>query len=226
MFRDLLIANAVKSVDKWSDLGYYTTGLTTALDGQFNASDTEHSSSVSSWFNHGSGGNVALSGGAYTWAGDHLTITSALTGREIGTTSFTLEVCYKRVSGAVASAAASAFIVSFDDRAVIRNYDNGTKWEYYGAPDDWTTPHTLTVAYFGKGEICSVYLDGVLAVSTTISSKAWNADHVSLFGRISPNGNTEFFRGDIYAVRHYNNRRLSASQVAANYAIDKERFGL
>lgn len=80
-------------------------------------------------------------------------------------------------------------------------------------------PITYSVSHVGV----SAYLNG--AEVDTVTSQNWNFTgyRVEIGRRYS--GGANYFKGKVHALRLYS-RTLTASEIAANYAIDKARFNL
>ena len=106
---------------------------------------------------------------------------------------------------------------------------NGTAWGYsiyYGDIPD-ITPFHLAISIDNTNKTYTQYLDGVQYGHTWESggnnfSLGYSMDtRVRLF--TSSSGNVDCVKG--FCVRVYS-RALTASEIAANYAIDKARFGL
>lgn len=82
---------------------------------------------------------------------------------------------------------------------------------------DGVTPHSCHYQFPGTTD--RFYLDGRLGGSRSSSKYATATSALTFFPSNAANV------GRVYCVRFYN-RALTAAEVAANYAVDKERFGL
>ena len=77
------------------------------------------------------------------------------------------------------------------------------------------------VVFSSSSKFMSGWLDGIKVSSTPTIGKQTSLGQ-SFIGRISGYNN---FYGDIYFIRIYN-RALTEDEIAANYAIDKQRFNI
>lgn len=72
------------------------------------------------------------------------------------------------------------------------------------------------------GSSFSVWLDGVKVISNISNTILTDTSKLNLFGH---SGNNTTFMGSIFAIRLHN-RVLTDAEIAQNYEVDKERFGL
>jgi hypothetical protein len=87
--------------------------------------------------------------------------------------------------------------------------------------------HAISATYGSHAtEVKGVYLDSIKQSLGSINN-SWSADgsgRLSLGGR-ARNFGTHNFGGSFYSVRIYD-KELTDAEIAHNYAVDKERFGL
>ena len=119
--------------------------------------------------------------------------------------------------------------------AQFSRLDSGGKWLGFRADgsvnfssssscafvDSITSIHSYSgVNAFGVFEDSRIRIDGELMI-TNGHGMSWGGNDVTSINSIA----TKYSVTDIYCMRIYS-RELSADEVAENYAIDKERFGL
>ena len=102
--------------------------------------------------------------------------------------------------------------------AQLQNSSSLRLWYRNGVFPNGTKHH---VVFSSSSTTMSGWLDGIKVSSTRTIGKQTSLGQ-SFIGRISNYNN---FYGDIYFIRIYN-RALTEDEIAANYAIDKQRFNI
>ena len=244
MFRDLLIANAAKR--SWSNLGYVSSGLVAAYDGQFNAGDALHDPMATTWADlSGHGYNINLSDHSFTWDSDCLVVTDTggvSTGVARASVSdtmkyHTVEIVMVANSGSVGQGDCAAGIWNTDRVAgsgyIGNNNSSGVQYRYQPSGTTNTNAVLSNVNTQTKAYWCGQTTSSRVYLYRRVGGSAEMSDNTSASPTNEPGGiyllgdgvSVWWFSGKIWAVRFYN-RALGATERATNYAIDARRFGL
>lgn len=83
------------------------------------------------------------------------------------------------------------------------------------------------IAMTGDGVLGKIYVNGVLYDQTDMIFDSYTKLTAKWFGfnRLSSGASGSETSGSVFSIRHYT-RCLTLAEIAANYAIDKARFGL
>jgi hypothetical protein len=108
--------------------------------------------------------------------------------------------------------------------STLRARNSNLDWSLTGTVSLNTWSY-IAVVYTSAG--ATGYINGLEVgsnASATVTTLSTNAFYV--IGRRAYNNVTELFTGRIGLVRSYQNRALTASEIAQNYNSTKTRFGL
>ena len=206
---------------------YVQDGLIVQLDGIENSGYGVHDANATVW--KSLVGNYSASGvsGNFSWGDNALLSANVAAGAGLGfgvsIPSFnymTMEICYDAQSGSrylVDSGFGNQFAILSRDGAYLQftSYRGIVKSSaaMYGQ-------HCISYVYSGNSAN-SAYENGSPATLSSISN-SWNPGSWSIGTK---NSRYNGFRGKMHSYRLYS-RALTAAEIAANYAIDKERFNL
>lgn len=240
-----MIIAARSSFIEHENIPYVTDGLVAWWDGIWNAGLGVHDAAATVWKDLVGSRDLTLNASGVSWSDNALV--SAISTRNaaeytggVPTTDFyTVELvkgattgrsvlvlggtAAREDTGLVLGAGATAFRVATGTNDAARR-------ELATGAGIGSVRH-LSVRYSAPGSTAtSVLADGVaLALS---HDGSWpgsnNLRHICLFGRSANDAygaNGYPVRGNCHCLRLYN-RQLTDAEVAANYAVDKERFGL
>ena len=231
------LRNALMAGKKWKN-PYVTDGLVAMWDGEWNAGGGVHDPNATTWVDLSGNGHDLLLSGTASFGADHA---------ELDAKGF----FYKNtdVSSFFAQTGLTAQVVSTkigegDNRGLYSiGLDSRFLWMWNSFEQGGTNMTFSKFLYainvgttypnIAIGAITSFTMTHVDGVANTFVNKTAdrtvNVPFVSVSGTeriaIGVIQNYTKFKGNIYCVRHYS-RALTASEIAANYAIDKERFGL
>ena len=217
---------------------YVTDGMVAMWDGEWNAGGGVHDLSATKWKELISGTDCEAVG-TPTWGDKFFRSTShnnsayfnSFCPDTTNAPGHTVEIVSKKrtnlrgvIWGSYSITGANG--VNFEyhsDYSYFRSY-------YFGSPDIRSDFHTFPIGvtkYFAAcrdGDEYSIK-DGEGRKLASINTNARNFKQSVM--RIGTDSRTNYmcFDGDIFCIRVYN-RALTADEIAANYAIDKARFGL
>lgn len=211
---------------------YLQDGLIAMWDGIENVGYGKHSNNATTWkdlvgTNHLVCGNgVSFSDNACVFTGKGSAEGGKIT--QGNWQGVTLEMVYSRGSTGQfacgccgtneASTGLGAFGIRDNNRSITIRFD-GAGVSVDGYPS--------LVSISSNGTNMFVAVDG--SIRATLANKMAffkpNTTSTNPFSVAEWHSNYSFFNGDAYCIRIYN-RALTAEEVAYNYAIDKERFGL
>ena len=212
---------------------YVQDGLVAMWDGIENAGWRTHDASATTWKDLiGSADATLQSSGS--WGSNSLLCAGGTIAAQDGSsidTFRTMEICLKRTGTAtafvvvVSSGNGNGVLIVKDNLAFGFGYYNNTR--YYPPTNEISSGATICGAWDNNpasSADVAAYVNGAsVARSATESNPGFGSGGSVVFGArqygIYP------FAGKIYCVRLYS-RALTAAEIAANYAIDKERFNL
>ena len=201
------------------------------LDGIWNAGEGVHNDTLTSWVDLSGNCQPTPLGTGNTVGTNCITSDGMESGRmtvpdldPINLTTFTLELIYQKEG------------VNSDNQVIMgRNhltsyYVNtagkslitwiGAKNSYIGGGLDETAIHTLQLTC--TGTTATAWVDGLKTVENFEANAQSTNNVLRLFGGAAT---TVCFKGSILAVRLHN-RILNDAELAQNYEVDKQRFGL
>lgn len=217
---------------------YVTDGLIAMWDGEWNAGGGVHDANATVWKDLSATGNDATLSQWATWSGDSLvtdgTHYAALADADKLSGVRFAEIAYRRtltrygyvglfaVKKIGPSDNASSLMMAFRSSAFMAG-DHGRlviDGEYRNAAiNNVPLSGTIGVDYY----VPKIYIDSSEG-EIVADGEAWSQTTVGeIGGRYARAGNV--YNGEICSIRIYN-RALTAAEIAANYAIDKQRFNL
>lgn len=229
---------ARKMMNEWKN-PYVTDGLVAMWDGQWNAGGGVHDSAATTWkdlignrdlglynaiFSENALSRAARAGGYLAFANQDPTAWV------VQSVEFCCDLHYQNYIIPF-SVATSDGHGSWSRYVSARTYD-GAGLQVFGANTSKKFQNPFARDVYGtvcfqwdvsEGTTISAYFDGsALTESATLPDGAgWPATDAIALG-----SNTAYnVDGNIYSVRCYS-RALTAAEIAANYAVDKERFNL
>lgn len=208
---------------------YVTSGLIHHWDAIDNTS-SGHSFDTTTWKDLV--GNVDLTKINGTWLSNALSLSSASTDAVYSDsledlTDATIEVCFKS-TGAESVAFMTSQVSGTSSRRFIVFTDNtigviSASSKSYTNPESSISDVRYVACDYSSYNPNHVYVNGVETTqSNNTHSFQYTGSHKMGVGGA---GNSYRFTGEIYAIRIYN-RALSSSEIAQNYAMDVQRFGL
>lgn len=212
---------------------YVTNGLIHWWDGIDNTR-SGHSASAINW--HDLVGNVDLTKASGTWIDNALSINNgtsvAVYAAELDNPSAaTIEVCFKSTGSAstvIATFNPASGTGSRDARRFVLFTDNtvngigNTSNSYQNTESAIADIRSMSVDYTDLS-INHLYINSTETTKGTSShSFRYQGNNQMEVGGTS---SSYYFSGEIYCIRIYN-RSLTAAEVAQNYAVDVQRFGL
>lgn len=212
---------------------YVQNGLVAIYDGIENAGWGSHDSAATSWMNLVNGNTVTLPAG-FTAGDDCVTVTNAnqsLVVSDYSGADFTVEYVFALADDNTFREClfeATSGNSSFRYRAGA-NIDDFWNWGHYAKilfprSGNVGVVKSISSSWHDIFSATNGGEDFVNGISVGAGSLETYTDITALNGfRIGRNGFTTF--QDVCSIRIYN-RALTAAEVVANYAIDKERFGL
>ncbi len=232
---------AIAHARRWQN-PYVIDGLVAMWDGEWNAGPGLHDANAAAWRDL-VGSRDLVKHGNFIFVGwtEKSAIVPVLSSNYVSlvasgglsTATLTVEICHGMFvgnnSGLVVFGAANesstacglAYRYASNANTV---YASGTSAQtslgaYYTSP--------TSMAFCKSGSTINCYAKGLLKNTYTVSFSS--RDSVTNIYLLSNNRTSDFARtrpsGPIYCVRIYS-RALTADEIAANYAIDKARFGL
>lgn len=229
---------AVGNMDKWTN-PYVTDGLIAMWDGEWNAGGGEHDANATTWKDLVGVADMRCSGSAtfnpasvgignYFYTDAASSVVSAFNAHRV-----TLEIAYGDISQKWNNT--GPFGIG-EDSGVFKIQQNrlsntgcnclfcGDNWALSGVLGPQESP-SMYVAFACDGTSRSAFVRGatVFTLTRTAQYTAVIPDGSRVY--IGWSADNTYTGYDIHAVRIYN-RALTASEVAANYAVDKARFGI
>ncbi len=226
---------------------YITEGLVAMWDGEWNAGGGVHDASASVWQNL-MGDDVATPRTSdFTWGTNKCSTQSGCTfATSIGTgmTAATVQVVILYAGRNHSSAAVVGSFGNTINSEGSSGYGGITlgmgaynvnvygyaacPWSYisfYAVSQgySYTDINSLSLTWGGANLPVALYINDFLGGTVNESTLGVNKQNFSIGSTHTSGG--ENMWGDFYCVRIYN-RALTAEEIAHNYAIDKERFGL
>lgn len=210
---------------------YVTDGLIAMWDAEWNAGPGEHDATATTWKNLVSGGVDATTSGSNVWSSNYVSggkgfvVASAIFS---GLTAWTVEAAWE-TSNAVNGYASAlgknqgnnygvSALGRWDKSELIYGSVGGVNvtWDSAGYGARTSSLRTNgTTAYLGRNGVAS-------------ASKAVSATNLSTWAGISTwyiaTAAAAGQKNKFYCLRIYNKFR-TLSEIAANYAVDKQRFG-
>ena len=247
LFRNQGEGSFVIGPDKWTN-PYVTDGLVAMWDGEWNAGGGVHDANATTWIDCVNGSIATPRTSDFSWSSNKVTTLSGCTFATnvgAGLTAATVQavVKYAGRNHSLASTIGSFNnAVDADGKAGyggitlgIASYYNGIVCGYaacpwsrsdfrmstYGYSDSDVTLISLTWA--GGKKPVVFYLNDITLGTVNESTLGVNSNNFSIGSTHATGG--ESMWGDIYAIRVYDHT-LTASEIARNYRVDKERFNL
>ena len=205
---------------------YVTDGLVAMFDGEWNAGWGIHDETATEWKDLCGGESLIIGGG-----------TPIINAQSIDCSSQGKGICYWKYSSGREIAFASPTSYSIEvvckvninvDHVVFRNGDNRF-WQGLKNRIILGALRNITPSLRALPTIVSYYLDfvnratyrnGELYTKTGLDSNTFRSGRF-----IIGTDNSSYAGAEVFAFRVYS-RALTAEEIAANYAIDKERFNL
>lgn len=223
------------------DIGYVTTGLFALWDG-INNTGAGHDSSIKTWTDLVGGRVFSPYASSNTFSFDENSLSFAPTasgstsanGNALVCPNFgapkTIEVVFSPSSlpasaviailtGELTDVDGMKYIafVKGTNTLIVHKGANGC----FDLPSDPLTVRSVSVVYGDNG--IAAYINGTAA--TPNSNQEYFSNGVGYTNNVLGSSPSWAFRGNIYSVRMYNTE-LTAAEIAANYAVDVERFNL
>lgn len=218
---------------------YVQDGLLAMYDGEFNDIDANgecfHNPSATTWKDlSGNGNNAARATGTIRWdEKSYSPIAGTVTAMKCPKSllddkeGFTIEVVANWHGSAMTLTSRQSTSSGIQ---INRPNSLALFWGAYGQYTSSAQYH-LSLSYLGGSDL-NLYADGTFAqkvANTATNIKKTKKDAYWVIGAYTHNGSgysSMTVEGDcIYCIRIYG-RGLTADEVAHNYAVDKERFGL
>lgn len=224
------LRNALVSGKKWKN-PYITNGLLAMWDGEWNAGGGKHDPNATTWKDIVGSYDLTL-GTSSRFESNRLFVDGP---RERGAAYRNETIPQSNVEtvemiAKVDSGVPNAWILFINDTLAANSSNlciilraSGSEGMMRTAKvSSIYTRDTLLHSYTATKD--TGYVDASALTSRSYANDFINHGYLCLWGR---NGNTNYqpFVGKIYCVRVYR-RPLTAQEIAANYAIDKARFGL
>lgn len=223
------------SVTVTHEAGYVTSGLIHRWDG-INNTGSGHSGSATTWKDLVGSSDLTITGQYASWVSNALSFVDSLkdyvyTDTLDNQSACTLEVCFESTG----STNTNIVMINPESGTDLRNarqvviYTDNTVGGYATSGLTYSNTEaaisdirTVSVNYTDLA-VNSMYINAAAAsLSNKTHSYRYDGTHQMYVGG---NDNNTKFTGKVYSVRIYN-RALTAEEIAANYAVDLERFGL
>ena len=222
----LVVSLAAGAAGAYDASSYVQDGLIAQWDGIDNAGTGVHDPESTVWKDLKGSLDMTLTVNGSWGSGAYLNVNGCSAKGTSATTSYaTIEIYYRSENSAGRLMFVSGLknrIAAFPATGTYVQFDgNGTSGIVPNIPVDGAD---RSVAATYAGDVASVvYCNGV-NVSGTTKKETWNVGEkvVMVGARNSTEANNKWY-GRIYAIRLYN-RALTESEIAANHAIDVERF--
>ena len=224
---------------------YVTDGLIAMWDGEWNAGDDSHAPSLTDWYDVSGNGHTAHSNAVASFGNNYINLNGVISfdcdlllGRTVNSCiankSFTVECV---ASGGI-NENNNAFYASSNGNAWVDRFDfnngntavdvtlcglNNVSPEIAGSNNDFRSPSLFRGSFVGSSfNFRAIKNNGIEIIN--FSAEVGNQNNITevTIGRPSWAAKK---KTTIYCIRFYS-RNLTADEIAANYAIDKARFGL
>lgn len=220
------LRNALMAGKKWKN-PYNTDGLVAMWDGEWNTGPGVHDASATTWKNlAGNGFDLDVINGA-TFGSDHIICNQTnkpVASSDVGTT---LAPVYVEFVYSKTQSNAYAFAFHTDQNIGIIAFKNSGVVFFSGYYPDCSIELGSSTS---RGSIGFDYVDhnkyrNGAQVSAGNIYESWDSvsNRIAVGGRF--NNSSSIFKGLIYCIRLYS-VRPTEREIAANYAVDKARFGL
>lgn len=222
---------------------YVTDGLVAQYDGEWNAGGGVHDAAATTWKDLVGNRDLTYTTGTIINSNNaqNTSYTSSIAYRPGNIPAVTMEFVFKLDD---AQTSATCFILINRQNTARYNgqfcLNYGSFGNLYfetrgdiqrcGVPFDITdrSIHAVSAAW-GSGNVApatSGNIDGVSRLVTNLTGTGRDGDTNFIVGGLAPFQPYVYgMKGRIYSIRLYS-RALTAAEIAANYAIDKERFNL
>ena len=214
---------------------YVTNGLIGLWDGEWNIGGGHHDGSATTWADISGNNRDAVLSGTYSWGSNYWHVESVSRrglatwpAQNLGdnqTIEFVIDLIatsgYGRVI-AEGQSVASPLIVSISNYSQVYVYGFGIDGGFSVPGYDNREKHLHQIVHASGGYIL-YYIDGVLKWNNQIGTQNSTGAANGYFANRS-----DYTRGidaDYFTMRRYN-RVLTDNELAANRAVDAERFGL
>ena len=211
---------------------YVTDGLVAMWDGEWNAGGGVHDAAAATWTDLVGGGGLTLPSGwsvgaTYIYCGGN-----ALTLPDAIKSALTIEAVFRLDS--MGSGRSLLYFKNGADAGWRAANEHGVSVRSNGqinfsGAGAYTTGIAASTIY---SAVCTYGSATSTATSAYINGSARTLTGSGMYGMGTASKNSGIsvfssykFLGRIYALR-FSSRALTAAEIAANYAIDKERFGL
>lgn len=214
---------------------YITDGLVAMWDGEWNAGPGNHSASLVATNLAGeavistpSTDYWQMSAQSFYMIDSYPTAVFELTQGLFDLSSFTIEICAERSSDSDSNGEfgfiGGGVTIDWRDatRAVFRLMKDGGGYSVNDGltVGDMSIPRRMAMSFNSSTGICNCYINGVNVLSRNATPSKFNSSSGVRIGPLYLSA-----KGAIYNLAIYS-RVLTAAEIAANYAIDKERFNL
>ena len=219
-----------QGIPVWGIDDYVHDSANLFLDGIWNAGEGVHSDTLTSWVDLSGNCQPTPLGTGNTVGENCITSDGTDNGRmivpdldPINLDTFTLEVLFKRNGNVDANQVIMGRL--YTKSYYINTWSNslavwlGGKQNRLGAING-TDKFLIQITHTGSS--FSIWLDGEKVISNISNTILPDTSKLNLFGY---SGNNTTFMGSIFAVRLHN-RVLTDAEIAQNYEVDKQRFGL
>lgn len=211
------------AVSGWTN-PYVTDGLVAMWDGEWNAGGGVHDASATTWKDLVGSNDLVIYGSVQ---GNCVRTTNTAAAEKSGLTILgiaTIEACYNLAS--TSSPQGLVFYSGIIDstRLGLVAYGQSVGFQTH-ANKFWDYPTVLTPQKYSVSVTASTcVVNGAVLSEVAHSTDTWNnGNYTGIGGRAWQNTWKSY--GDYYCVRIYN-RALTAAEIAANYAVDRLRFGI
>lgn len=225
---------------------YVTNGLVAWWDGLWNAGVGVHSSSATTWKDLVGSRNLTLASSGVSWYPNALnsaissgcaakytsgfSISSMYTVEIVKSTTIGRSVLIVNPSSA-SSSVNGCFLLGTGDSSFRVAFGQSASTRREIAAGNIANYRSISIRYSTPGAVASSCMADGSSLALSHNSSWGNSNNyagIRVFGRQDGDGygsNGYPVRGYCHCIRIYN-RQLTDDEVAANYAVDKQRFGL
>lgn len=200
---------------------YVSDGLIAMWDGEWNAGGGVHDPNATTWVDLSGNNHDASLTAKGSW--DDFALSCAGSGPAASAAMFGWSFVEMVLSSSYNGTADNLLLfASNSTTGKIVRFGNGGIGQTYGLAAPITSLQNPTYYATALGSVSTSYING-MEVANTLSTKAWSGRSRIFVGGRDDSSNSNPCK--FFAIRFYS-RVLSAAEVAANYAVDKQRFGL
>lgn len=217
---------ARKMMYEWKN-PYVTKGLIAMWDGEWNSGGGVHDAAATTWVDlSGNGYDIAIPSSGAVWGDDKISLVSTSLSADlpqVGRPEFTIECVANGQYGG------SSYVwmrnPSWIGGSVIGQAYGFNVWYPWASLGTlghsvWESTSAISLSWDQSRQACRLNGQEVLSATGSVDSR--NVLSKVYIGEFNGTKTTSL---DGYTFRLYN-RALSASEIASNYAVDKERFNL